>query len=50
MSARSLDGKHVLVLGGTGSLGQRLFRRLLTGEVGHPASIVVFGFPFGEKR
>lgn len=42
MIGRALDGKHILILGGTGSLGQRLFRRLLTGEVGQPASIVVF--------
>ncbi|HMC22640.1 MAG TPA: polysaccharide biosynthesis protein [Thermoanaerobaculia bacterium] len=37
-----LDGKRVLVTGGTGSLGQTVVRRLLTGEMGRPAKIVVF--------
>jgi len=37
-----LDGAHVLIVGGTGSLGQRLFYRLLENEVGAPASITVF--------
>lgn len=38
----SLDGKRVLVTGGTGSLGHALVRRLLTGEMGQPKRIVVF--------
>jgi len=37
-----LDGKRILVTGGTGSLGQVLVRRLLTGEMGWPKKIVVF--------
>jgi len=37
-----LEGKRVLVTGGTGSLGQALVRRLLTGEMGRPAKITVF--------
>jgi UDP-glucose 4-epimerase len=37
-----LTGKHVVVTGGTGSLGRALVRRLLTGEVGLPQRIVVF--------
>jgi FlaA1/EpsC-like NDP-sugar epimerase len=37
-----LDGKRVLVTGGTGSLGQVLVRRLLSGEVGTPERIIVF--------
>lgn len=37
-----LDGKRVLITGGTGSLGQTLVRRLLTGEMGRPAKIIVF--------
>lgn len=36
------DGKRVLVTGGTGSLGQVIVRRLLTGEMGKPARITVF--------
>jgi len=37
-----LKGKRVLITGGTGSLGQVLVRRLLGGEMGQPAKIVVF--------
>jgi FlaA1/EpsC-like NDP-sugar epimerase len=37
-----LDGKRVLITGGTGSLGQVLARRLLEGELGVPRSVVVF--------
>ncbi|MEO8649035.1 MAG: polysaccharide biosynthesis protein [Acidobacteriota bacterium] len=36
------EGKRILVTGGTGSLGQTLVKRLLTGEMGRPASITVF--------
>ena len=38
----NLEGKRVLVTGGTGSLGQTLVRRLLTGELGTPAEVTVF--------
>ena len=37
-----VEGKNVLVTGGTGSLGQAMVRRLLTGELGMPARITVF--------
>ena len=37
-----LEGKKILVTGGTGSLGQTLVRRLLSGEMGKPARITVF--------
>jgi UDP-glucose 4-epimerase len=37
-----LAGKRILVTGGTGSLGQTLVRRLLSGEMGRPARITVF--------
>ncbi|MBV8955417.1 MAG: polysaccharide biosynthesis protein [Solirubrobacterales bacterium] len=37
-----LDGKKVVITGGTGSLGQVLTRRLLEGEVGVPRQVVVF--------
>ena len=37
-----LEGKRVLVTGGTGSLGQVLTRRLLTGEMGLPAKVIIF--------
>lgn len=38
----ALEGKRVLVTGGTGSLGQVVVRRLLTGELGRPAKVTVF--------
>ena len=38
----NLEGKKILVTGGTGSLGQTLVERLLTGEMGKPARITVF--------
>ena len=37
-----LEGKRVLVTGGTGSLGQVVVNRLLSGELGQPKKIVVF--------
>jgi FlaA1/EpsC-like NDP-sugar epimerase len=37
----SIDGKRILVTGGTGSLGQRIVRRLLEGSVGRPAKVTV---------
>ncbi len=37
-----LTGKRILVTGGTGSLGQTLVRRLLSGEVGMPSKVIVF--------
>jgi UDP-glucose 4-epimerase len=36
------DGKRVLITGGTGSLGQVLTRRLMTGSEGVPESVTVF--------
>jgi UDP-glucose 4-epimerase len=38
----NLNGKRILVTGGTGSLGQTLVGRLLSGEMGKPAQITVF--------
>jgi len=38
----NLEGKRILVIGGTGSLGQALVSRLLKGEMGRPAKVVVF--------
>jgi FlaA1/EpsC-like NDP-sugar epimerase len=37
-----VEGKNVLVTGGTGSLGHAMVRRLLTGELGVPARVTVF--------
>ena len=38
----NFDGADILILGGTGSLGQRLFHRILSDELGTPHSITVF--------
>jgi len=37
-----LFDKHVLVTGGTGSLGRTVVRRILTGELGLPRKITIF--------
>jgi FlaA1/EpsC-like NDP-sugar epimerase len=42
MSDKPLDGKRVLITGGTGSLGQVLVRRLLSGEMGKVRKVIVF--------
>lgn len=42
IASKPLEGKRVLVTGGTGSLGQRLVRRVLGGEMGEPAKVIVF--------
>ena len=39
---KPLADKRVLVTGGTGSLGQVLVRRLLSGEMGVPERVIVF--------
>lgn len=42
MNQNPLEGKRVVVTGGTGSLGQTLIRRILAGELGQPAKVIVF--------
>src|SRR5439155_22322344 len=37
-----LEGKRIVVTGGTGSLGSALVRRILSGEVGRPERLTVF--------
>ncbi len=37
-----LDNKRVLITGGTGSLGKVLVRRILSGQLGSPQSVIVF--------
>jgi len=37
-----LDKKRVLITGGTGSLGKVLTRRILSGQLGTPQSVIVF--------
>ena len=38
----TLEGKRVVITGGTGSLGKTLLRRLLGGKDGSPSKIIVF--------
>ena len=42
MHKKPLEGKRLLITGGTGSLGKVLVRRLLAGELGPPQKIIVF--------
>jgi FlaA1/EpsC-like NDP-sugar epimerase len=37
-----LENQRILVTGGTGSLGQTIVRRILSGELGRPAKVTVF--------
>lgn len=37
-----LEGKKILVTGGTGSLGKTLVYRILTGEIGKPKRVTIF--------
>jgi FlaA1/EpsC-like NDP-sugar epimerase len=39
---KRFDGKRILIIGGTGSLGKTLVRRFLTGRAGSPAKVIVF--------
>lgn len=45
-----LDGKSVLVTGGTGSLGQVLVRRLLSGRAGTPRRVIVLSRDEGKQH
>ena len=38
----NLEGKRILVTGGTGSLGRALLARLMTNEMGRPERLIVF--------
>ncbi|MCE5324032.1 polysaccharide biosynthesis protein [bacterium] len=39
---KTFDGKRLVIIGGTGSLGKVLVKRLLGGEMGEPDKIIVF--------
>lgn len=45
-----LEGKRILVTGGTGSLGKALVKRILSGEMGRPASVTVFSRDEGKHH
>jgi FlaA1/EpsC-like NDP-sugar epimerase len=38
----TLEGKTVVITGGTGSLGKVLTRRILSGEIGKPKKVIIF--------
>jgi FlaA1/EpsC-like NDP-sugar epimerase len=42
VNSKPLEGKRILIAGGTGSLGQVLVRRLLAAELGQPGKVIVF--------
>ncbi len=37
-----IDNKRIVITGGTGSLGKVLTRRILSGEIGVPAKVIIF--------
>src|SRR5215204_5609824 len=41
-NSKILEGKRILVTGGTGSLGKTLVKRILRGELGKPEKVTVF--------
>ena len=45
-----LEGKRVMVTGGTGSLGKPLVRRILSGDLGNPESVTVFSRDEGKHH
>jgi len=45
-----LEGKSLLITGGTGSLGQVLLRRALSGEIGIPKKIIIFSRDEGKQH
>jgi len=50
VKSKPLTDKRILVTGGTGSLGKAVVRRLLTGELGRPAKIIVFSRDEGKHH
>jgi FlaA1/EpsC-like NDP-sugar epimerase len=45
-----LQGKRVLITGGTGSLGRTLVRRILGGDLGDPESVTIFSRDEGKHH
>jgi UDP-glucose 4-epimerase len=45
-----LEGKRILVTGGTGSLGKVLVRRLLSGQFGTPAKVIAMSRDEGKQH
>ncbi len=45
-----LEGKRILVTGGTGSMGKTFVRRVLSGELGIPKKVIVFSRDEGKQH
>lgn len=45
-----LEGKRILVTGGTGSMGKTFVKRVLSGEAGNPKKIIVFSRDEGKHH
>ncbi len=45
-----LEGKRILITGGTGSLGKSLVRRVISGERGDPAKVIVLSRDEGKQH
>lgn len=45
-----LEGKRILITGGTGSLGKTLVRRVISGERGNPAKVIVMSRDEGKQH
>ena len=45
-----LEGKRVVVTGGTGSMGKTFVRRVLSGELGTPKKVIVFSRDEGKQH
>lgn len=45
-----LEGKRILITGGTGSLGKVLVRRILSGEEGTPSKVIVLSRDEGKQH
>jgi FlaA1/EpsC-like NDP-sugar epimerase len=45
-----LEGKRILVTGGTGSMGKTFVHRVLTGELGTPRKVIVFSRDEGKQH
>jgi len=50
MTAGTFQGKKILILGGTGSLGSALLNRIVAGDDGLPSRIVVFSRDEGKQH
>ncbi len=50
MMNKFLDGKRILITGGTGSMGKTLVRRILSGERGVPQKVIVFSRDEGKHH